>query len=341
MEDTMLELVEVCRQKEFYCMHNDVDELIESALNFKLLLINLESQRLNKRQQEVKNVVEKLAERGTQYSLSMGYEDLSTISETESDEVTKSSAKNLLPIPSEYEVTSDDESDDDESLPDKEVLIEEFKVYSNPLFNDEEINFDEIDPHCFNAESDFVESLSNHNALIDSSPKFEFLEEFSGALMPTSIADEERIMREHAEYISLMEKLFTINPCPRLLENFHANMIIETLPTFPIPVEDSDSQREEIDIFTKMDDLLPPDFKSDDYDSEGDINVLEELLVDDSISILENKSFYFDHQDDSSFPHPPPEPSDAEFDFEPDAGEVIAAVMNNIDKLNEDEYFDP
>nr|GFB98844.1 hypothetical protein [Tanacetum cinerariifolium] len=45
-----------------------------------------------------------------EYSLSMGYGHLSTISETKSDEVTKSSAKNLLPIPSEYEVTSDDES---------------------------------------------------------------------------------------------------------------------------------------------------------------------------------------------------------------------------------------
>nr|GEZ04767.1 hypothetical protein [Tanacetum cinerariifolium] len=43
MEDTMLELIEVCHQKEFYCMHDNVNDLIESALNSKLLLINLES----------------------------------------------------------------------------------------------------------------------------------------------------------------------------------------------------------------------------------------------------------------------------------------------------------
>nr|GFC91393.1 hypothetical protein [Tanacetum cinerariifolium] len=43
-----------------------------------------------------------------EYSLSMGYEHLSTISETESDEVIESSVKNLVPIPSEYVVTSDD-----------------------------------------------------------------------------------------------------------------------------------------------------------------------------------------------------------------------------------------
>nr|GFC30665.1 hypothetical protein [Tanacetum cinerariifolium] len=46
MEDTILELVKICRQKELYCMHDNVDDLIESALNFKLLSIN--SQRLNK-----------------------------------------------------------------------------------------------------------------------------------------------------------------------------------------------------------------------------------------------------------------------------------------------------
>nr|GEZ29044.1 hypothetical protein [Tanacetum cinerariifolium] len=267
---------------------------------------------------------------------------LSTILETESNEVIKSSANNLLPIPSEYEVTSDDESEcevpikdesslvfttfsnpifdcnddftssDDESLPDEDVPMEDFKVYSNPLFDDEEINSDEINPHCFNAEYDFVESLSNRDTLIDSSPNIDFLKEFSGALMPTSIADVEHIRREHEEYIkhirreheeytSLMEKLFSINSVPRPLENFHANTIVETLPTSPIPVEDSDSQREEIDIFTGRDELLPPIIESDDYDSERDIYVLEELLVDDSISILENKSFYFDHQEDPLF----------------------------------------
>nr|GEY70139.1 zinc finger, CCHC-type [Tanacetum cinerariifolium] len=253
-----------------------------------------------------------------EYSLSMGYEHLSTIWKTKYDEVIESSAKNLLPIPSEYEVTIDDESEcdvpvkdesslvfttfsnplfddnddftssDDESLPDEDVPIEEFKVYSNPLFDDEEFNFDKLDPHCFNAESDFVESLSNRDTLIDSSPKFDYLEEFSGALMPTSIANEERIRREHAY----------------------------------------DSQREEIDIFT-VTDLLPPSIKSDDYDSKGDIHVLQELLVDDSISLPENESFYFDHQDDSSFPRPPPEPPDVEIFFEPDSGVLTTNVVKD------------
>nr|GEV33862.1 hypothetical protein [Tanacetum cinerariifolium] len=335
MEDTLLELLEVCRQKEFDCMHNDVDDLIESALNSKLLLINLRSQHLDKKKQEVKNIVEQPTKRRTQpeYSLSMGYEHLSTISETESDEVIKSSVKNLVPIPSKYEVTSNDESEcdvpvkdesspvfttfsnpifddnddftssDDESLSDEDVPMEAFKVYSNPFFDDEEINYDKIDPHYFNTESNFIGSLSNQDTLFESSPKFDYLEEFSGELMPTSIA----------------------------------NTIVETLPTSPTLVEDSDSQREEIDIFTSTDDLLPPGIESDDYDSEGNIHFLEELLVDDFIPLLKNKSSNFDHDDDPSFPRPLLEPPDVEFifDFEPNSEEVIS------DELNEDECFDP
>ncbi|GJX88161.1 hypothetical protein Tco_0340175 [Tanacetum coccineum] len=60
------------------------------------------------------------------------------------------------------------------------------------------------------------------------------------------------------------------------------NAIIEFLPTFPISVEDSDSLREEIDIFPGLDDSIPPGFESDDYDSKGysTIDVLEDILVD-------------------------------------------------------------
>nr|GEU58665.1 hypothetical protein [Tanacetum cinerariifolium] len=318
MEDTMLELVEVCRQKEFYCMHNNVDDLIESALNSKLLSINLESQHLDKKKQEVKNIVEQPTKCGTfspihaiapilptkesEYSLSMGYENLSTTLETELDEVTESSAKNLLPIPSEYEVTFDDESECDVPVKDESSPV--FITFSNPLFDDN---------NDFTSSDD--ESLPDEDVSIEEL-KFDYLEEFSGALMPTSIADEE--------------------------QNFQSNTIIETLPTSPIPLEDNESQREEIDIFTGTDNLLPPGIESDDYDSEGDIHFLEELLVNGSIPLPENESFYFDHHDDPSFSRPPSKPSNVEFLFslEPNSGKVIAAVMNNIDELIDDECFD-
>nr|GFA83778.1 hypothetical protein [Tanacetum cinerariifolium]GFA84494.1 hypothetical protein [Tanacetum cinerariifolium] len=74
-----------------------------------------------------------------------------------------------------------------------------------------------------------------------------------------------------------------------------------------------------------------------------DIHFLEELFSNDPIPLPENKSFNFDHYDEPSFPRPPPKPSDVEvfFDFQPDSGELISAVMNNIDELIEDERFDP
>ncbi|GJW96565.1 hypothetical protein Tco_0178373 [Tanacetum coccineum] len=163
-EDTMLDLLEDCRQKELYCIHNNVDDLIESALNSKLLLINLNSQRFDKEKQEVKNI------------------------ETESDKVIKSSVENLVSIPSESEDFSDNESECD--MP----VCDDFTTFSNPLFDsnddftssddkslsnedvlNEEIISTKIDPHSFNAESNLIESLLNRETLIDSSPKFDYL----------------------------------------------------------------------------------------------------------------------------------------------------------------------
>nr|GEW46794.1 hypothetical protein [Tanacetum cinerariifolium] len=128
IEDTMLELLEVCRQKELYCMHNDVDDLIESALNSKLLSINLKSQRLDKEKQEVKNIspislnntsqissvnaiAPVLPTKEPEYSLSMDDEHVSTTLKTESDEIIKSSVENLVLIPSEYEGIFDNTCD--------------------------------------------------------------------------------------------------------------------------------------------------------------------------------------------------------------------------------------
>nr|GEV20238.1 hypothetical protein [Tanacetum cinerariifolium] len=63
---------------------------------------------------------------------------------------------------------------------------------------------------------------------------------------------------------------------------------------FHIPVEDSNSLIEEIDLSFTPDDPMPPDIEEDDYDSERDILILEELLSSDSLSLLENESFQFD-----------------------------------------------
>ncbi|GJT93475.1 reverse transcriptase domain-containing protein [Tanacetum coccineum] len=89
-------------------------------------------------------------------------------------------------------------------------------------------------------------------------------------------------------------------------ENFHT--IIESLPSSINLVKDSDSNREEIDIFFGPDDSIPPGIESD-FDSEED--VIDNLLNDDPI----------------------PECERLTFDIEPDV-----PVINNV---NEDECFDP
>ncbi|GJU88894.1 hypothetical protein Tco_1301317 [Tanacetum coccineum] len=110
--------------------------------------------------------------------------------------------------------------------------------------------------------------------------------------------------------------------------------ILESLSPSPIPIADSDSLMEEIDLFLASDDSMPPGIEDDDYDSEGDIRFLEELLNNDSLPLPEFESFHFV----PSFPRPPPEPPDVEISliFEPDV-----PMINNVDELNEEECFDP
>ncbi|GJV19367.1 hypothetical protein Tco_1368387 [Tanacetum coccineum] len=244
-------------------------------------------------------------------SLIMGDEHLDTILEKKSDELIKSSVENLVPIPSESEVTSDKESecdvpvndetsptfttfsnplfdlnDDftssyDESLSDEDVPMENFKMYSNPLFNDEEIISTKIDPHYFNAKSNLIKSLLNRDTLIDSSPKFDFLlEEFSDELahidpIPPGIVDTDFDPKEE---IRLIEELLYDNSSPRPPEVLNST---KSFPPSYIPVEDSDSLMEEIDLFLTSDESIPPSIDSDYLDSEGDNFFLERLLHDD------------------------------------------------------------
>ncbi|GJW98412.1 hypothetical protein Tco_0180220 [Tanacetum coccineum] len=377
----MLELLEDCRQKEIYYMHNDVEDLIESALNSKLLSIKTKSQRLIQEQQEVKNIAEPEAKRRTRItsclqnfkvihkesiiplnntpqisplnaitpvsptvelddSLSMGDEHLSTISETKSDKLIKSSVENLVPIPSEYEDISDGECD----LPLRNDSPESnFTTFDNLLFDcnddftssdDKSLSNEDIRiismPNLF-----FFESLLNRDTLIDSSPKFDYLlEEFSGELahIDPILPGIEEANFEPEEEIHLAENLSYDNSSPRPPEELNAEIadtIVESLSPSPIPVEDSDSHMEEIYLFLAFDDLMPPGIENEDYDSKGDIRFLEELLSNDPLPLPNNESSNFDHHDDPSFPRPPPKPPDVEvfFNFETDTGILTTKVV--------------
>nr|GEU60693.1 reverse transcriptase domain-containing protein [Tanacetum cinerariifolium] len=248
------------------------------------------------------------------HSFSMGYEHFSTTLVT--NEFAEFNIMNPVPIPCEYE--------DDVTIHEDDVPIEESKVHSNLLFDDDEINSDELESHV---ESNFVESTSNHDTV-----KFNNLDEFFGPLIPIHIVEEERIRREHADYINHMEMLFTINPRPRPPVN--ANTNVKSLPSLPIPIQVNDSQREEIDIVTSTDDMLPPGVKNDD-DKDGEIDAVEDLRVDNSISNSEHE--YSDDEesdfDNPSVPLPSPKPPDDDFDFNLDTGDEISVVRNTIVKF--------
>nr|GEW94006.1 E-beta-farnesene synthase [Tanacetum cinerariifolium] len=220
-------------------------------------------------------------------SLRMGDEHFDTISGTESDEFIKSCVENLVPNPSEYKDLSNSECDmpvcddfttfsnllfnadadfsssDNESFSDKDISKE---IYSNPLFDKEIISI-KIDPHHFNAESDLIESLLNHDSsIISSSSKIDsLLDEFASELIllksiPPGIDKTDCDLEEE---IRLIEKLF-------------------------------DSFMEEIDLSFTPNDSMPPGIEYDDYGSQVDMFILEEFLSNDSLSLPEKESFYFD-----------------------------------------------
>nr|GEZ27458.1 reverse transcriptase domain-containing protein [Tanacetum cinerariifolium]GEZ31282.1 reverse transcriptase domain-containing protein [Tanacetum cinerariifolium] len=134
-------------------------------------------------------------------SFNMGYEHFNTNLVT--NDVAESSTKNLVPIPHESKVTLDNGSKSTEPVNANSLV---FTTISNPLFNNDKINSDEINSHV---ESNSHESISNHDTV-----KFNYLDEFYGPLIPIHILEEERIRREHADYINRIEMLFTINPRP-------------------------------------------------------------------------------------------------------------------------------
>nr|GEY66769.1 hypothetical protein [Tanacetum cinerariifolium] len=217
----------------------------------------------------------------------------------------------------------DDESFSDENIP-KEI-------YSNPLFDEEMISI-KIDPHHFNVKFDLIESLLNQYSSIISSSKIDsLLDEFADELIfhksiPSGI---DEVDCDFEKEIRLIEKLLYDNSSPRPSEEFNSknsDVVIESFSPSPILVEDSDSLMEEIDLSLTLDDSMPSGIENDDYDSEGDILILEEFLSNDSLSLFENESFHFNIP---SSHRPPTKPPDDD-EIEPDSGSLTVKVVGDI-----------
>nr|GFC80657.1 hypothetical protein [Tanacetum cinerariifolium] len=116
MEDTMLELVEENQKvKNVVEQPAERETHIVKSLQIFRVIHEKSSTTFNKTSQisPVHAITPVLSIEEPEYSLSIGYEHLSTILKTESYEVTESSVEKLVPIPSEYEVTSEDKKECD------------------------------------------------------------------------------------------------------------------------------------------------------------------------------------------------------------------------------------
>nr|GEV24889.1 hypothetical protein [Tanacetum cinerariifolium] len=268
-------------------------------------------------------------------SLRMRDEHIGTIPAIESDEFIKSSVENLFLNPSESEDLSDSECDvpacddfttfsnilfdakddfsssDDEPFSDEDISKE---IYSNPIFDEETISM-KIDPHHFNADSDLIESLLNHDSsIISSSSKIDYLlDEFAGKIIllktiPLGIdetdcdPDEEiRLIKKllydnSSPHIRLIEKLLYDNSSPRLPEEFvsaNSEAASKSFSPSPILVRDSDSLIEEIDLLCTLDYPMPSGIMDKDYDSERDILITKDLPSNNTLSFAKKKVIPF------------------------------------------------
>ncbi|GJX51291.1 hypothetical protein Tco_0278136 [Tanacetum coccineum] len=255
----------------------------------------------------------------------MGDEHLSTIPEKESDKVIKSSVENLVPIPSESKDLTDYKSECDMPVCDDSSSKNEGldDIVSIPPGKE----IDHLD-----AIPDSVQSLLNRaNSIIF------LIEEFAGELAPIDPIPPGIVEADFdpEEDIRLIEKLLNDDSSPHSPEELNSEIpdaIIESFSPSPIPVEDSDSLMEEIDIFLAPDDSIPPGIENDDYDSEGDVLFLAELLNNDYISLPEYESFHVDFYNVPSSPRPPEKPPDDDvyFDIEPDTGVLTTKVVDDI-----------
>nr|GEV83158.1 hypothetical protein [Tanacetum cinerariifolium] len=282
-------------------------------------------------------------------SLSMGDEHPDPILATKSDEFIKSSVENLVPNPSEsegeYECdvpagfttfsnvlfnadydfdSGDDQLTSDEDFPKKiysNPLFDEeiipMKIYNTPIFGSTQRNtygcYFIIDQHPFNAESDLIESMPNHNSSITISSKIDSLfDEFAGELtllksIPPRIDKTDCHPKKETRFA---KRLLYDNSSPRPPEEIvsdNSNADIESFSPSSIPNKDSDSHKEEIDLPFNPDDPMPPGIEEEDYDSESDIPIIEELLENYSLSLPDNESYHFDI---SSPYRPPAKPPD-------------------------------
>nr|GEW89475.1 hypothetical protein [Tanacetum cinerariifolium] len=204
----------------------------------------------------------------------------------------------------------DDDEDEESSIPLRDIII--FKLpssFSNLLF-DVDDDFSSSDNESFSDEDILKEIYLN--TLFD-----EEIISIKIDLYHFNAESDliESLLNQDSSIIFSSKNLFL-----KIL------MLQSNLSPSPILAEDRDSLRDEINLSLTLDDLMPLGIENDDYDSEGDILILEELLSNDSLSLPENESFHFDIP---SSPRPPAKPPDDD-DIEPNLEILTVKVVGDI-----------
>ncbi|GJV80262.1 hypothetical protein Tco_1516132 [Tanacetum coccineum] len=221
-------------------------------------------------------------------SLIIRDENLSTIPEKESDEFIKSNVKDLVPIPSESEDTSDNASESD--LP----FCDNFVTFSNPLFNDND------DLTSSDDESPPKEDVLKENFKIYSNPFFEFDDEYISSDINLLFNEVLQDTESKESYVSKLEEPdLLVTPLSKLnedecfdpgerdillLENFLNDDLSSPLPPKELNFEELKVIKSDVSI----------DFEDDYYDLGGDIIYLESLLIKNTILNLPPEVF-LDH----------------------------------------------
>nr|GEZ70113.1 hypothetical protein [Tanacetum cinerariifolium] len=268
MKNTILELVENCRQKELYCMHDN----------------------------------------------------------------------ELVPILNECEVTSEDKRECDVLVCENSPICDDHSKIFSDSNNDD---FEDIE-HCFREKLLSINRLIANIEYLNDNPTPDLVLNFSVSIpifeeSNNSISDnfspEFETFCDHSEEtrsgnttthaddsLSKYDSFcFEIEPDQERLINVMKNDMSDDSTNDPL--------LEEVDLFLASDNSIPPGIENFTYDSKGNIRFLEELLIDDSILFPNNEASDFDNP---SFPRPPQEPPDAEFNVETNSREEILVVMNTV-----------
>nr|GFA35612.1 hypothetical protein [Tanacetum cinerariifolium] len=300
---------------------------IQSLQNFKVLHKSSISSNTSQIS-SIYSVAPILSTKEPKHLLSMGYEHLSITPETESDEVTKFNAENLLPIPSECDVTLEDKKECDLPISENSPVCDNSDTFSDSKIDDDisvyDNDFEDIeyveaslsDPEIIvSVEEENVvqqEEEESDNSFLDNfSPEFETFCDHSEETRSGNTTHAENSLPEYDSFC------FEIEPDQERLINLVKN---------DIPDDSSnDSLLKEVDLLLS-DDSIPPGIENITDDPVGDIRFLEELLINDSI--LSHESSDSNFKDNLSIPRPPPKPPDVETN----TGEEIPVVMNDKDK---------